>query len=214
MRVNPSNKAFSLVEMMVVISVMAFLLAFAAPALMSLGSTSLSSGGRELAGFLKLARAEAIAKNTVVRVAVVRKWPSEPDSVHRALSMWTWDEDSEEFVQAGAWETLPEGLIIEPTFPSYVKQAEYAKDDPVNVRASTPKKTTEVEVNGETVSATYLEFMPNGRARSPDGMAERKMAFVVIQGFEENGQIIRIAPQNWAQVNVDLLTGHIEILRP
>ncbi|MEM7015456.1 MAG: prepilin-type N-terminal cleavage/methylation domain-containing protein [Verrucomicrobiota bacterium] len=214
MRVSSSNRAFSLVEMMVVISVLAFLLAFAAPSIMSLGSTSLSAGGRDLVGFLKLARAEAIAKNTVVRVAIVRNWPSEPDAAHRTFGTMSWNEETEEFVQIGAWESLPEGLMIEPSFPSYVKDSEYAKDDPINVRASTPNKMIEVMVNGEAISATYLEFMPNGRARAPDGMAERKLAFVVIQGFEEDGEIVRVASQNWAQVNVDLLTGHIEVLRP
>ena len=217
---NRYHKAFSLIELMAVIAVMAFLLALAAPTLLTLGSTSLSAGGRELAGFLNLARADAIAKNTVVRVMIVRDWPNEPEAVNRKFSVWKWDERAEDFVQSGAWLSLPEGLVIEPQFPSYVRGAEYAKEDPVEIRALTPNEVRQIKVGDDTVDVSMLDFMPNGRVRTPDTMRERKFAFVVIQGHMSSNQVVRTAPQkegrprNWAQVNIDVITGNIAVLRP
>lgn len=214
-------KGFSLIELMTVISIIAFLIAMAAPTVLTMRSTSLSAGGRHLQQFFVLARSEAIAQNTVIRVGIVREWPGDPDAAHRKLGIWKWSDEREEFVQSGPWKTLQEGLVIEPSFPSWVHTAEYAKDDPVNVHAFTPRETRQLPVDGKNVRVTLLDFMPNGRVRAPDGGLERKLALVLVSGHTEGTRIVRTGPKtafgepsNWAQVNLDTLTGRIEILRP
>jgi hypothetical protein len=71
----------------------------------------------------------------------------------------------------------------------------------------------------EQISGRYIEFLPSGAARIPNS-AERRAIFVATQGFAEAGQQITYTsqaggrPNNWAQINVDTLTGRVRVYRP
>lgn len=213
---------FSLTELMAVVAVTAMLLALAAPSIMTLTSTSLTTGGRQLSGYLNLARAEAIRDGRVTRVILVRQWNGEPDSALRKLCICKWDDEKEEFVLNGAWQILPEGVVIEPEFPDYVRSAEYAEDEPVTVQAEFPAKEVKLDVQGDSVRALAMDFLPNGRVRQTGNDPKRMIGFVLIQGHtDDHGNPVRTGaqsspgkPKNWAQVNVDALTGNVQIYRP
>ena len=217
-----AGRGFSLVEMLVVVAVIGMLLALSAPSILTLTSTSLTTGAWQLNGYLNLARAEAIRDGRVVRVALVRNWDNEQHSALRKLSTWKWDDEAEVFVQSGGWEILPEGVVIEPEFPDYVRSADYAKDDATTVQAQFPERDETLSISGDTVEVTTLDFLPNGRVRESGEIPKRMIGFVMTLGYvDEQGNVVRTAsrddsgqPANWAQVNVDTLTGRIQVHRP
>lgn len=218
----PLPSGFSLTELMVVVMVMFAILAMTAPSIQTWTSTSLSMGARQLDAFLNLSRAEAIRTNRVVRVALVRGWSEEPESVLRKLSAWSWDDRTDEFVQVSEWQVMPEGIIIEPEFPHYVRHSAYAEDDGTVVNAHFPDKKRTFDINGERVEVLTIDFMPSGRVRMSDSGSKRMIGFVLVQGYPgRNGEIVRTSPENfpgrpanWAQVNVDTLTGRVQVHRP
>lgn len=218
-----------MIELITVISVMSVLAGLTVPAMKGVtGGTSLQSGVRTFAGMLSLARSEAIARHTVVRFAVAQDWTGKKDSNLRKISLWAWDATVEKYLQISAWEELPVGVVVEPELPEYVKDSSYATADTASVRgdcvletAFAAKAEFDASTGAEPISARYIEFLPSGTARIPGGTA-RHAIFVTTQGFTNpDGQTLTYTsraevgkPANWAQVNVDTLTGRVRIYNP
>ena len=64
----------------------------------------------------------------------------------------------------------------------------------------------------------FIEFKPNGRARIK-GSEARKVITLLVNGILTNTEFTYTeqedgTPTNWAQINVDTLTGRTRILRP
>lgn len=201
---------------------------FVTPALKGIvnGST-LDSGASRLAGLLNLARNEAIAQHTIVRFAVATAWPDViAEGNLRRVSLWALDPESGRYLQIGKWEDLPVGVVLEKEIPDYVRTAAYAQSDASTVRGSsvlTDEISADASFNTESslgnIPTRYIEFMPNGSARIP-GSADRQAIFVATNGFADAGNRITHTAQanghaaNWAQLNVDTLTGRTHIYRP
>ena len=75
------------------------------------------------------------------------------------------------------------------------------------------------DTNFGTISTRYIEFLPTGAVRIP-GSSDRQAIFVAAEGYTDASlQITHTAqtgghPANWAQVNVDTLTGRAHVYRP
>ena len=158
------TQAFTLIELLVVMAIVGILLAAAIPAIQGLtGSTALSIATRQVSNLVTLARTEAIARNTLTRLAIAREWPDDPELSCRKVSIWAWDrsatagsagsarsssvtgggrmnstsrgsETEGAFVMVSDWETLPSGVAFETISPMYIKDTSYAYDDPSSVR--------------------------------------------------------------------------------
>ena len=89
--------------------------------------------------YLNLARSEAIQRGRVVRVGLVTSWEGKPDAAYRTFGTWVWDDQSEEFQRAGNWEILPDGIVVEDSFPEYVRNSSYATDRADTVQAQYPQ---------------------------------------------------------------------------
>lgn len=61
-----------------------------------------------------------------------------PGSALRKSYILKWEDEKEEFAPDGARQILPEGVVIEPEFPDYVRSAEYAEDEPITLQAEFP----------------------------------------------------------------------------
>jgi type II secretory pathway pseudopilin PulG len=217
-------------EILVVLAIMAILIALTVPTLTSLmGSTSLATGTRQVSNFLTLARTEAIAKHTVTRFVIVTKASETEDVAYRRYGIWSWNPELEEFRPASSWEELPLDAVFEPMEPTYIRDSLYAKDDASSIRGDYFLKDSPLftsTTGGEEFTMQYLEFTPSGAARM-DGGTERQIMLVVTGGVIPPGEdgeegessiIYKNAeegrPQNWAQINVDSLTGRVRIYRP
>lgn len=219
---------FSLIELMVVMAIISLAAGFVTPALKGIvnGST-LDSGASRLAGLLNLARNEAIAQHTVVRFAVATAWPdAAAEGNLRRVSLWALDAESGRYLQIGKWEDLPVGFVLEKEIPDYVRNAGYAQNDASTIRGGSvlaDEASTEAGFNAEstlgTIPTRYIEFLPNGSARIP-GSTDRQAIFVATNGFADSSNHITHTAQanghasNWAQLNVDTLTGRTHIYRP
>ena len=221
-----TTRGFSLVELLAVVAMMSLLLGLTVPAVRSISGSSLNVGVRKVADLLNLARSEAIARHSVVRFAVVTDWPGKPEAALRKASLWNWDPELEQFVPLSDWEELPEGLTFESYLPEYIKRADYASADGSTVRGdsvldpgfSQAAEFTIPSPDG-TITARFVEFLPSGNAKIPGGNARRAI-FVTVPGFtSENGELTYTVasdgvPTTWAQVNLDTLTGRVQVLQP
>lgn len=214
-------------ELLSVLAIISLLTGLSVPAVKGLsGASTVDAGASKMADLLSLARSQAIARHTIVRFVVARSWSGKADADLRRVSLWAWDEKAATYFQTTNWEELPTGLILEPGIPAYIRTAHYAADDYSTVRGAS---VLEAKPDGsnffdagtadEPISARYIEFLPSGSARIP-GSTERRAIFVATEGFAAGENAIAYTsrasngPGNWAQVNVDTLTGRARIYRP
>jgi prepilin-type N-terminal cleavage/methylation domain-containing protein len=221
---------YTLLEMLVVMIVISVLAALTAPSLFRLlTSESLDVATREFSNQLVHARAEAIAKRLPVRVVFATDWP-DADGRMRRYSLWYWDQEQNGFVRTSKWFSLPKGVVFEASKPDYLGRSAYAQNDPGAIRCDFPldhePAALDLTDTGETeaLAAQFVEFLPTGTARVPEGV-EPQLIFVLIEGFWEEGEngawrLVRIGtgpdgnPANWAQINLETLTGRVRIHRP
>lgn len=221
------QRAFSLIETIAVISIISLVASFVVPVLSgTTSSTKLSTGARQMAGWLNVARSEAISRRTLVRFVVALEWPGRPESNQRTASLWAWDQDAERFFQFTGWQELPSGIILEKELPEYIKTAAYAADD-----RSATKGDFVLGLDGDgsppvdipnvatPVPVRFVEFTAAGAARVP-GATGRQAMFVLTPGaVNADGSVTRTTnanghAANWAQLNVDKLTGRVRIHQP
>lgn len=222
-----SRSAFSIIELLTVVSIITILAGVTVPAFKGVsGANALEMGASKLGGLLTLARSEAIAQHTIVRFVVATDWNGNtPDANYRRMSLWAWREDIGHYEQLTNWEELPVGVIIERVLPTYVQASAYASADGSAVRGACvlDELSTSATFNMDTqqgqITGRFIEFLPSGSARIPDS-TERRAIFVATQGHANPGGRITYTsqgngrPNNWAQVNVDTLTGRVQIHRP
>jgi len=213
---------------MAVMAIISIAAGFVTPAFKGIvNGSSLDSGASRLAGLLNQARNEAIAQHTVVRFAVATAWPdATAEGNLRRVSLWALDPESGRYLQIGKWEELPIGFVLEKEIPDYVRSATYALNDTSSVRGScvlTDDASVDASFTAEStlgnIPTRYIDFLPNGSARIP-GSSDRQAIFVATNGFADASNRITRTSQsngratNWAQLNVDSLTGRTHIYRP
>ena len=221
-----SRSGFSLIEILAVMVLAMILLVVAGPSVYSmLNAHGLSGGIRDVSNHLVRARSEAIAQHTLTRLVVAKTWPEEGGGFSH-YSIWRWNSEHSKFYRTSEWSSLPEGIVFEPELPPYILKSDYAANDATSVHGEYVMNQEEASeevmaFNGDLVAAQFVEFLPNGSARIPGG-TEKKVIFVIVEGEPSSiggNQIKRRAPQgedprNWAQVNLDTLTGRVRIYRP
>jgi prepilin-type N-terminal cleavage/methylation domain-containing protein len=220
--------AFSLVEMTTVMAVITVIAGIAFPAVKGItGANAMDVGAGKLGSLMTLARSEAIARHTIVRFVVATDWPGRgSDASFRRMSLWSWQPDTATYGQLTNWDELPDGVIIERTLPDYIRGASYAAADATTVRGSyildesqSADASLTVDTGDGPITGRFIEFLPSGAARIP-GSPDRRAIFVATQGFGNSDKHIVYTsqsnnrPANWAQVNVDALTGRVHIYRP
>jgi len=223
-----SRSGFSLIEIVAVIAVASILSLLVAPSVISmLNANGLTIGIRDLSNHLVKARSEAIAKHTMTRFVVAKTWPEGENEGCCRYSIWRWNPENSEFNQVSPWGILPKGIVFEPKLPGYILKSSYAENDATSVLGddamSQPDAPMELQaLQGKKVKTQFVEFLPNGTARIPEGTLS-KVIFVIVEGeVQQSGDSLKIvhrvadgkSPKNWAQVNLDTLTGRVRIYRP
>ena len=225
--------AFTLIELMVVVALMAVLMAIAIPAISTLSKAGgINSGGRMVADLLTVARAEALNQRTRVQVRVVTKWTTggseDPSAAYRKISIWKLDSDklartprpADLFTQVSKWETLPAGIIIDPhedpttATPPYIFEPSSSPRNPGTyfLNSAWGNRIDGVSVGSATVDFAWVEFNSTGAVAHPG-----KTYLLVTEGMATNsgGFVYTHAGHpNWFATVITGVTGRISTLRP
>ena len=222
---------FTLVELLTVMAIIAVLSALAVPALTSLNkSSALNNSGRLFMNLLSVARTEAIARRTVVRLEVATAWRPDPTFNYRKYTLTAAKLNAGgtayDYQQIGKWETVDDGVVFEINEPL----ANAPSDGSVYLfaaGASTPLGDEgSLNFAGFTVPTVYVAFSSTGalveqqppsslpvpiRARLVEGVLGASTGITYTRHASAGSSY---PASNWLDVRVNNLAGRIEIGRP
>lgn len=227
-----ARRAFSLLELLVVVAVILVLAALAVPAFNSIGrASSLTAGTQAMVGALEQARQTAISRNRPVEVRFYKlpeyaQAPSAAPSVYRALQLYLVDSGPN-----GTLVTNPASRMVKLSSPVIIStntKTSSLMNDSALPEEDKSTKTEWRERSPETSvpSSKLPEFAYNYKYRSfrfrADGSTDlptrvtntlSKQWFFTLHGqndkIEGNG-----VPANFVTIQVDPQTGRTRVFRP
>ena len=225
--------AFTLVEMLVVMAIVGLLLALAVPAITSMSrSGSLNNSGRLFINLLSVARSEAIARRTVVRVEVATSWPDPAFNCRKAtLTAATLNAAGTAYTyqQIGAWETIDNGVVFEikdplPVSPPPTDGSVYLFTGP----AASLGDTGSLTFANTSIPTAYIAFSSTGglvEQNPPSDGLPVPIRVRLVEGTLGNATSVSYTHRaaasnssypaaNWMDVRINHLFGRIEVGRP
>ncbi|MBC8002241.1 MAG: FAD-dependent oxidoreductase, partial [Opitutaceae bacterium] len=201
-----AGKAFTLVELLVVVAIMGMLATLITPAFNHFGKASLlDTEGNRVANLIYLAGQNSVSKNAMT--ALIAASP-DASGAYRALTLFEYVPEASDWKQFWKWETLKDGIVFDPTcFATFTDSS--TQPQPV---------FPAIRYGGTLVGAyKYLIVLPN-RSLLQDTSAQIKLA----EGFFSSGVGVPIytrraqdgTPANYYNVTVLSATGRPKIDRP
>lgn len=224
------TRAFSLIELVVVIAVLAILAAFSVPAVTSmLQGSSLTQASQLLVDQVNLARQLALSKNTIIEVRFYRYGdPDTPgedvtkpeDGQFRAMQLFEVLTNGAA-IPAGKFEEFPNSVTLAADREkpdsgisslldkgSLKKQEDLGKKDPYH--NSIPELPKGIKKQYEFVS---FRFMPDGSTT----LGPTTLWYITMHGVNDrpkskDGKVA--PPDNFFTLQIDPVTGATKIFRP
>ncbi|MCX6857423.1 MAG: Verru_Chthon cassette protein D [Verrucomicrobia bacterium] len=205
-RICKSSQAFTLIEMMIVVSILALIIGMTTQmANHVVASNNLTLAGESMQDALRAARHLAMAKDRVVEVRFYKT--SDPESMEAKShinSMQTFVFDAENLSAKPFKQIIkfPSGVVLSDneTLSSLVTESRIKK----NWQERDPKVA--VPGSGGAYVAYTLRFMPDG---STD-LDTQKLWFATLHASHET----KLPPDNYVTVQVKATRGGIRTLRP
>ncbi len=209
-----STLAFSLVELLVVMAVVALMLGIAGMAFNNFGrSTSLAAAGNRVAGILEQARQHATSQGAMTAVAMATDSASpdrnqafvvlaaRPRNDGAALTATDWK-------QVSKWEILPEGIIVD--------SGSSFTDSGTKLMPSLPSQLPE-RAGERSDSFRYVIFQPNGAVLGGGAAGLR-----LVEGSWASGSGSPTytrpgsdgTPENYYKLALISATGRVKVDRP
>jgi uncharacterized protein (TIGR02596 family) len=204
--------AFTLIEMMVVIAIIAIIAAFVTPVAGSLLKASqLTQAGQLVVGQLSLARQTALSRNLPVEVRMYRfvdpEIPGENKGKYRAFQLFEVQANGA-ILPLGQMSQLPQTVIIDSSgaLSSILNQTQRPASKPA---ASAPK------VPGVEYAYEYVafRFRPDGSTDLLEPAEPAKQWFLTLHGSNE-GDARPTAPPNFQTILINPFNGNIRTFRP
>ncbi|WP_395751898.1 Verru_Chthon cassette protein D [Prosthecobacter sp.] len=225
-----SRRGFSLIEMLVVVSIVVMILALATPALTrTLQASRLSSAGESILGSISEAQQTAFTNNTPVDIRFFSFMEDLDDApVFHSYQLFKITQTTqgsggsatikETITPVGNLIRLPEGVIIPVD-----SQLSFALSGS-GTNLTDTKENSQVGYSGVS-GATYsaIRFMPDGTCRSV-GSTSNGLATLTLQSLQKNfftltfgsGSAVTLAtlPKNFFTVQIDPYTGKARSYKP
>lgn len=192
------KNAFSLLELLVVMAIIALMAAFAMPAITSMmAGSNLNRGGQLFADEFSFARQTALTKNRSVEVRFIQI----PDSLgvlkYRAVQLWLADEAGNR-APLGKLKILPDGIVpVESLSPL--------------IFGGGAMVSGEVDLAGRgSHSFKAFHFRPSGGTDIPSNGLATAPGYLTLKN--ETAQ--ESPPANFYTIQINPITGKATIFRP
>jgi len=211
------KRGFTLVELLVVVSLILFLVGLGAPALRGLGQgRSLESAGARLMGIFDAARQWAITGQRPVAVAMLL---GNGDAGARTFTTLGYDPDTGAWRQLTAWEVLPPGVIVgNGTNGGGTSFQGLSAAASVQVAPALPALTYKGASYAPAGASGYgyVIFLPDGSLyQDAAGTLPAIYALRMINGLrEEAGQIVATGGHQPLDIYFNPITGHAKLVYP
>ncbi len=198
-----SKRAFSLVEILVVLAIMSILMGIGMKAFSGQGSQEFSKGLSQLSGALELAQAQSLSTRNLIRLLIAM---DDQDLVILSLTYTGDASASEEKINSdddSTWTPTAKPLIIKnmKLNEEFIPQIE----DFSLLSEGTPLGITRNVAGKEVQFESMIQF-------SPQGEASLNSVKKIGRGIQCGVQSLGTKPQK-AIIRISSLTGRIEVLR-
>lgn len=214
-------RGFSLVEMLIVLTIVGILLAFAAPNVFSLvQARTLSNEGSLLRNQLTYAQQIAVSKNADVEIRFF-KWLDESSGqekpIFSAFQLFQYGRNGEmepisAFFRIKPPTTISEqfSTLLQPGFQGSATDRKYGFESPTKGRSSTPRG-----VGGGMVDTEYISFRfrADGSTDLPNRSSGKDTWYVTLVQGEGAAQTSSL-PQNYVTLQVNPYNGVVTQFRP
>jgi uncharacterized protein (TIGR02596 family) len=216
MRRAPSNRGFTLVELLVVLAIMAILGALTVPSLIStLTGSALTQSGQKVINDLSFARQTALTRNRMVEIRFYQfakaGMPGEvagsPSTGQcRAMQTFIYDSAGTTASSVTPVRYLPDTVIMD------------SNNALSTLLGATQTKSTWTVTDpqiqlpniGTAYNACYFDYRPDGSTNlNPIGT----QWFVTLHSFSAGNNLTAL-PKNFVMLQVDALNGHVQTYRP
>lgn len=216
-KANFSRRGFSLIEMMIVLTVLGILFAVSAPNLFTMmQATSLTSEGSFLRNQLTQAQQKALSQNADVEVRFFKmadESSAELEEKFRGFQYYQFNAAGE-LVPVSKFYRIRPPVVISESFSTLLRPGDNKDGDaqefgflaPVDGRAKIP-------TGGEDLIADYVSFRfrPDGSTDLPGKAGGDTWYLTLLQG---SGADDRTLPENYFTIQVDPFNGRIGVFRP
>ena len=196
MKTSPCRRAFTLLELLLVIAVIAILMVLIAPVLgTTVRAYNVTSATQTMISVLNRARQEAISRNRSVDFQLLKTSRDSSPVAYIAMRHVILDEfssasGSNAVVNKTVW--LPQGVVI-------------SEDSTRSDLATPPLQSTNVTLpGGSTATASYFTIRPNGMISTPTTVDTLKWTLTSAQG----------QTNNFSTIQLDTRTGIARLFRP
>ncbi|MFV0338414.1 MAG: Tfp pilus assembly protein FimT/FimU [Chthoniobacterales bacterium] len=195
-----NQKAFSLIELLCVIAVLAILMSLLLVAVGGTGdSQKLRSTGDLISGLGIQARQHALGKNTLTAIVILGK-NAPAEKALQSASLYALNTNKE-WEQISPWKQFPTGIIADPDNSTFFD---------TNAQQPAPAFPTSLTVSGQSVNSFgYQIFLPNGRVLSTNSVT-LKLAI----GFLQSGNVSIKTTNNYLTLTFIPSTGQTKIYQP
>ncbi|MEI9898085.1 MAG: prepilin-type N-terminal cleavage/methylation domain-containing protein [Chthoniobacter sp.] len=208
-------RAFSLIELLVVVMIIGIIMGFVVPAVNGFGrSSALTTGGNLVVNMVNLARQNAVTKNTMTALVLLKDQGTDQD--FRAFAVLEYDPVAG-WSQTGQWATLPVGVVVDRNDTANCTFLANSPQTFPFLSRFPGQKNPPVTYQGQPVTAYATRiFMANGGLQNPQDPAQLRL----VQGFNQGSQVIytsRAGPgtaANYYDITILGMTGTTKVDRP
>jgi uncharacterized protein (TIGR02596 family) len=199
MKTHEFRSAFSLVELLTVIAIMAILVALATPSFRAVsGGLAIEQAGQEASQALVTARDLALARNCWTEVRVINTPSDNGTPTFRALQVWQRNDD---------------GTAKPVSRASYLPKATAFAEDPIFsslLGTNSPVQGT-MKIAGTDCSYVGLLVCPDGTPDLASYPTNATASLTVVPERERNTGTL---PPNFRSLCINPVTGEVRMFRP